>query len=148
MNQTTTFSTLRRGLAVISLCALVATATATWLSSASASAAPGVAPPLPAVPSQVEPLQSDTPAASEDKPRRSGKTLRGKLNLNTATAEQLQMLPGVGPAKAERIVTNRQRRGKFQRVRDLRRVKGFGYKTMQKLAPHLAVDGPNSLTVE
>lgn len=148
MNQTTIFSTLRRGLAVLSLCVLVATATATWLSAATASAASGTAAQLSATPPQAELVQSNAPGVGEDEPTRSGKTLRGKLNLNTASEQQLQMLPGVGPAKAQRIVDYRQKRGKFQRVRDLRRVKGFGYKTLQKLAPYLTVDGPNNLTVE
>ncbi|HEU4731040.1 MAG TPA: helix-hairpin-helix domain-containing protein, partial [Kofleriaceae bacterium] len=48
------------------------------------------------------------------------KEISGKLNLNTATEEQLMMLPTVGPAKAERIVTWRKKNGGFKRVADLR----------------------------
>ncbi len=73
------------------------------------------------------------------------KTLTGKVNLNTATAEQLILLPGIGPAKAERILEFRRRRGRFTRILDLRRVKGFGYKTVKKLAPYLAVTGDTTL---
>lgn len=152
MNQITITSTFRRGIAILSLCALVATATATWLTARSASAAPALAQvtgPQPAPPGSVRAQSpSQAPADDEDdSERRSrGKTLRGKLNLNTATGDQLQLLPGVGPAKSERIVEFRQKHGKFRRIQDLRRVKGFGQKTLKKLTPYLAVEGENTLT--
>lgn len=80
--------------------------------------------------------------------RSDGSVLVGVLNLNTATGEQLQMLPGIGPKKAARVVEYRTRRGRFKRVRDLRRVRGFGFKTVRKIAIHLAVEGPNTLKIQ
>lgn len=71
--------------------------------------------------------------------------LTGTLNLNTANEDELVKLPGVGPKKAERIVSWRSAHGKFQRVVDLRRVKGFGAKSVKKLMPYLSVKGPNTL---
>jgi competence protein ComEA len=71
--------------------------------------------------------------------------LTGKLNLNTATAEQLLMLPTVGPAKAERIIKWRTMNGGFRRIADIRRVKGFGYKTFRRLEAFLDVSGENTL---
>jgi competence protein ComEA len=71
--------------------------------------------------------------------------LTGKLNLNTASAEQLMLLPGVGPSEAERIVAWRQKHGGFRRTADLRRVKGFGYQTFKKLEPFLDVKGATTL---
>lgn len=68
----------------------------------------------------------------------------GLVNLNTATAEQLQRLPGVGPSKATRIIEHRQRRA-FRTVAELVRVKGFGAKTYQRLRPFLTVDEPTRL---
>lgn len=50
----------------------------------------------------------------------------GKLNLNTATAAQLDKLPGVGPVLAERIVAYRESKGGFRSVGDLRQVEGIG----------------------
>ncbi|GIU88433.1 MAG: hypothetical protein KatS3mg009_2948 [Acidimicrobiia bacterium] len=50
----------------------------------------------------------------------------GPLNLNTATAAQLEELPGIGPALAAAIVAERERRGGFARVEDLRAVRGIG----------------------
>lgn len=77
--------------------------------------------------------------------KKSAKELTGKLNLNTATEEQLMMLPTVGPAKAERIVTWRKKNGGFKRTADLRRVKGFGYKTFKRLEPFLDIKGDTTL---
>jgi len=142
---------IRRGIAILSLCVLVATITATWLGAGHATAAPSL-PGLADARAEVVPAQGPVPAPApddgEDEPRSRGKTLHGKLNLNTASGEQLELLPGVGPAKSERIVEYRQKNGKFRRVQDLRRVKGFGQKTLKKLAPYLSVDGDNTLTVE
>jgi len=74
------------------------------------------------------------------------KELGGKLNLNTATEEQLMLLPTVGPAKAERIVAWRKKNGGFKRPADLRRVKGFGYKTFKRLEPYLDIKGDTTLS--
>lgn len=76
---------------------------------------------------------------------RAGKRVTGRLNLNTATAAELMLLPGVGPAKAGRIVAWRQRHGTFRRVADLRRVKGFGFRTVKRLEPYLDIKGDTTL---
>ena len=88
---------------------------------------------------------SQAPPAPERPPKKSTRELRGKLNLNTATEEQLMMLPTIGPAKAERIVVWRKKNGGFRRTADLRRVKGFGYKTFKRLEPFLSVRGETTL---
>lgn len=74
--------------------------------------------------------------------------LTGKLNLNTATEDQLMLLPTIGPAKAERILQWRKRNGSFRRTADLRRVKGFGYKTFRRLEPYLDVKGATTLAAQ
>jgi competence ComEA-like helix-hairpin-helix protein len=73
---------------------------------------------------------------------------RGKVNLNLASEQELDLLPGIGPAKAQRIVAWRTRHGPFRRIKDLRRVKGFGRKSVLKLFPFLTVDGPTTASVE
>jgi len=71
--------------------------------------------------------------------------LSGKLNINTAVASDFMKLPGIGPSKAERIVSFPGKNGAFKRVADLRRVKGIGYKTLKKLEPHLQLTGESDL---
>lgn len=55
-----------------------------------------------------------------------GAEATGPLNLNTATATQLEELPGIGPTLAAAILAERERRGGFARVEDLRAVRGIG----------------------
>jgi len=63
----------------------------------------------------------------------------GKINLNTASAEQLSALPGVGPKLAARIVEHRQKEGSFKTPQELMNVKGIGEKNFQKLQSYLTV---------
>ena len=53
------------------------------------------------------------------------KTSNGLVNINTATAEQLQTLPGIGQAKANAIVAYRENNGNFSSIEDLRKVPGI-----------------------
>jgi len=62
----------------------------------------------------------------------------GRIDLNAASAEELQTLPGVGPARAEAILAERAERP-FRVPGDLRRVPGIGEATFQRLAPLVAV---------
>ncbi len=65
----------------------------------------------------------------------------GRVNINTATAEQLDTLPGVGPAIAQRIIEFRETHGGFTTVTDLRSVSGIGPAMMSKLQDLVTVDG-------
>ncbi len=62
-----------------------------------------------------------------------------RVNLNTADATQLETLPRVGPALAERIISWREANGGFQQVDDLRSVSGIGDKTFEGLRDHVTV---------
>ena len=68
----------------------------------------------------------------------------GQVNLNTASAEELQRLPGVGPSRAVAIVEYRERHP-FRRVEELMRIRGIGRKTFRRLRPLLTLDGPTTL---
>ena len=138
-------------LAAIAL--LVAAMGGTW--SRSAAAAPQASAPItkPSAPSAASApgASPSRSAADADEPagkKSNRKQIAGKLNLNTANEEQLQLLPTVGPAKAERIVAWRAKNGGFKRTADLRRVKGFGYKTFKKLEPYLDIKGDTTLAAK
>jgi competence protein ComEA len=60
------------------------------------------------------------------------------VNVNQANLEQLQALPGIGPRMAEAIVAARTVKP-FSSVEDLRRVRGIGPRTLDRLRPHVAV---------
>ncbi len=63
----------------------------------------------------------------------------GKVDLNTASVEQLTTLPGVGAKLAARIVDYRDHSGGFKSTRELLNVKGIGEKSFGKLEPHISV---------
>ena len=62
-----------------------------------------------------------------------------KVNLNTATSEELQTLNGVGPATAEKILDYRTANGGFKKIEDLKNVNGIGDKTFEKLKEQIMV---------
>lgn len=69
----------------------------------------------------------------------------GVVNINTASADELTRLPGVGPSRAEAIVRLRERVRRFSHVEDLRRVRGIGRVTLQRMRPYLALQGDTTL---
>jgi competence protein ComEA len=69
----------------------------------------------------------------------------GKVNINSASAEQLSALPGIGAKLAARIVEHRQKSGAFKSVQELMTVKGVGEKNFEKLQPYLSTgDAPKA----
>ncbi len=73
-----------------------------------------------------------TPSAS------SGKA-GSRVNINTAKAEELDQLPGIGAVKAAAIVEYREKQGRFERVEDLKKVTGIGDKLFEKVKAQISV---------
>jgi len=73
-------------------------------------------------------------------PEAAGVLPDGRINLNTASAVELQRLTGIGPALAGRIVEDRTVHGPFARVSDLTRVSGIGPRTLERLKPDITVE--------
>jgi len=63
-----------------------------------------------------------------------------KVNINTATVEELMSLNGIGKKKAESIVEHREEVGSFATIDDLKGVKGIGDKIFRKIKAHIAIE--------
>lgn len=66
-------------------------------------------------------------------------SVNGILNLNRATAKELEKLPGIGPVLASRIIEYRKINGNFQSIDDLRKVQGIGASTLEKFKSKIRV---------
>ncbi len=66
-------------------------------------------------------------------------TVTTPININTATAAQLEGLPGIGARTAQAIVDHRQKSGGFKKIEELMNVKGIGEKSFLKLKPMVTV---------
>lgn len=64
------------------------------------------------------------------------------LDLNTATVEQLEQLPGIGPSTAKAIVQFREKSGPFERIEDLLAIHGISRKKLEKLRPYVIIRSP------
>lgn len=69
-----------------------------------------------------------------------------KININTADASQLALLPRIGPKVAQSIVDYREANGPFRKATDLLQVKGIGDKSFELLRPYLVTEGRTTLT--
>lgn len=89
-------------------------------------------------------------ALAEDAPVNGGteKQAQGVVNINTAEAAQLALLPRVGEKAAARIIEYRTQHGPFKKTSDLMQVKGFGAKTFERLAPYISLTGQTTLAAK
>ena len=107
------------------------------------------APVPPSAPSEPDPAPgpvpppeapSAAPAPAPDPPARRAASGPVRTGINTASAEDLERLPGIGPALAGRILDYRRQHGRFSRADQLVEVKGIGPKTFEKMKPWVVVD--------
>ncbi len=71
-------------------------------------------------------LPSSNSSSTESPVTGTSKTIEGKININTATIEELSSLPGIGPSKAGAIIEFREKYGLFESIEDLLYVPGIG----------------------
>ena len=76
-----------------------------------------------------------TPAVAGDT------SLTGIVNINTATVDQLVLLPGIGESRANALIEIRKNRGGFKSIDELLEIKGIGEAGLAKLRPHVALRG-------
>jgi competence protein ComEA len=110
------------------------TSLAAGASSLPASATPAPAPSTPSPPSSSQSAAHPSSQASPEDP----------VILNTATADDLRRLPGVGEKRAVLILALRTQLGRFRAVEDLLKVKGIGRATLKRLRPLVRLDAPPS----
>lgn len=115
-------------------------------------AVPGTEPAPVQLVSQTEPIQTPTEAPlpsetappetiadSETLPEQRENTEPGLININTASEEELDVLPGIGPVLAKAIVEYREAYGDFAEVSELTLVSGIGEKKLEKLRNYATV---------
>jgi len=73
-------------------------------------------------------------------PQSNGEADRKKINVNTASLEELDSLPGIGPKLAQRVIEDRSMFGRYETVDDLERVKGIGSETVERLRPFVIAE--------
>ncbi len=88
------------------------------------------------------PIEPSTGAASYHLPSSVGARLvfNEPINVNIATEKELELLPGIGPVLARRIVEARSQSSGFSTIRELERVKGLSPARVKKLAPYITID--------
>ena len=67
--------------------------------------------------------------------------LSGTVNVNTATADELQLLPGIGESRAKAVIAMRKQRGGFKALGDLREMRGIGEAGLERLRPFVRFEG-------
>jgi competence protein ComEA len=81
-------------------------------------------------------------------PAFAGEQVTGVVNVNTASAAELEMLPGIGASRAKALIEAREAKGGFKSLDDLLAVKGIGEASLAKLRPHLTLEGKTTVKPE
>jgi competence protein ComEA len=87
---------------------------------------------------------SSGPSTADATPAPNAPSAAAPINVNAAAQPALEALPGIGPALSERIIEYRSNRRPFQRVEELRRVRGIGPKTLADLRPMIRVSASDA----
>ena len=100
---------------------------------------------LPVIAAEPAAPQQQEPAKAAALPAKKAPGLEGQININTAKADQLMLLPGVGKKTADAIIEYRTKNGNFKAVDDITKVKGIGAKKLEKIKSYLVLAGETTL---
>ena len=103
-------------------------------------------PRAPSAPSATTTTTTAAARATPRPPAADAPASEGVVNINTATAEELVRIPGIGPARAAAIVQLRERAHRFNHTEDLLRVRGIGRVGFRRMRPYLALTGDTTLS--
>lgn len=95
--------------------------------------------------SLVSPVLAAEAAKAAKAPRKPAPAVEGVVNINTASVDDLTLLPGIGEATARRIVEHREKNGAFKTAEEIMNVRGIGESTFGKIKGNLAISGATSI---
>jgi comEA protein len=88
----------------------------------------------------IETVQSRQSGFHHDSEDHIKKSTSLRININTASADSLELLPGIGPVYADKIVEYRSQQGGFSSLEELAHVRGIGKKTVEKIADFVVLE--------
>lgn len=97
-------------------------------------------PQPPSTPTRATPATDPEARPAQQPTSQPASPVLTRININTAGPAELDTLPRIGPALAQRIIDFRDANGPFRSLQDLERVSGIGPKTVERLAPHITFD--------
>ena len=97
-------------------------------------------PQVTQAPDRAMPVLPPEPAETAAPSQEAASVSSGLININTATAAQLDTLPGIGPVLAQRIIDYRQANGPFTSLSQLRLVEGIGEKRLANILPLITIE--------
>lgn len=72
--------------------------------------------------------------------KNNGSTSNSKININNASKDELEKIPGVGPATSQKIIDYREKSGKFEKIEDIKKVSGIGEKKFENMKEYIGVN--------
>jgi len=88
----------------------------------------------------VRPIPSDSVTEIKGSNNIPSQKIKGKINVNTASAQELELIPGIGPVLSQRILKYRKDIGRFQSIEELKKISGIGEKRFEQIKDYVTVE--------